>query len=898
MITSSTFRIVLAGAFTLAAVVPVFADAPFSFDHAYGRLPKNVVPLAYRVAIVPNATARTLTGTESVTVDVRSATPTIEFNSLNEKLTNVRLDGMRVARVDTSDPKQLTIVTLPAPAKPGRHTLSFAYTGKIETGPDGLFAQPYRKPDGTAGLMLSTQFEATDARRMFPCWDEPAFRATFQLTATVPAAFATVSNMPVMRKTVHGALATTTFYPSPKMPSYLVEFSAGDLARISADHDGTNFGVWAVKGQEQDGQVALANAQTILADYNDYFGVKFPLPKLDSIAVPGGFQGAMENWGAITYNDQALLITPSSTVGDKQNVFSIQAHEMAHQWNGDLVTMGWWDDLWLNESFASWRSAKETDMRNPNWNWWEDQDGDKESAMRADARITSHPIQVHITDELQAETAFDSEITYAKGQAFLRMLEAYLGPDTFRDGVRRYMQARKFSNATAADLWNALGAASGKDVAELSSTWIKKPGFPLVSVAATCDASGNRTIALTQKRFLLQGTDPSNTQWSIPLDIRSGANGTPVQVLLTQNGQTSPAGNCSEPLSVNAGTVGFYRVAYDEPTFAVNAKAFGTLQNADRIALLDDQWALAQSGAGRLADYMTLARSMGDDLDTRAWTQITDSLEAIESDERGTPGYDAYVRLASSIIEPVYDKLGWDAKPDETPGIQRLRRYVIGDLGAWGDPRVIAEARKRFAAFVADRSSIRPDDQSTILSIVAEHADAATFDQLHAIAKSSKNETEMRRYYGALMLVRDEALAREAVQIALSPEIPQQAAPVRLGFIAAVGEYNPKLSWTTMQQNVSTLFAPFGPMEAPQILAQYIPQGYWRAVPLDDLETWVKAHIPAEMAPNLARGMESARFDVVQKTALDTAADAYVSVQDQDRGNFRTAPLPKGGASN
>jgi aminopeptidase N len=881
MIKQLITRAAVVSAFAVAVTAPASADAPFSFDTAYGRLPKNVVPIAYRIAIVPNAVARTLTGTESIVLDVRSATATVEFNSLNEKLTNVRLDGLPVRRTVSSDAQQLTTVTLAKPAKPGRHTLSFAYTGKIETGPQGLFAQPYVAPGGSAGLMLSTQFEATDARRMFPCWDEPAFRATFQLTATVPANFATVSNMPVLRKVMHGALATTTFYPSPKMPSYLVEFSAGNLARISADNGGTNFGVWAVKGQEQDGQVALANAQTILADYNDYFGIKFPLPKLDSIAVPGGFQGAMENWGAITYNDQTLLVTPSSTVGDKEEVFSIQAHEMAHQWNGDLVTMGWWDDLWLNESFASWRSAKETDLRNPTWNWWEVQDGDKEGAMRADARITSHPIQVHITDELQAETAFDSEITYAKGQAFLRMLEAYLTPDVFRDGVRRYMQARKFSNATAADLWNALSAASGKDVAAISSTWIKKAGFPLVSVAAACDASGNRTITLTQKRFLLQGSDPANTQWSIPLDIRVGANGTPAPMLFTQNGQTAAAGTCSEPLSVNAGTVGFYRVAYDDPTFAINAKAFGTLQNPDRIALLDDQWALAQSGQATLGSYLTLARSMGDDLDSRAWTQITSSLGTIEFDERGTPGYAAYVRLARSIIEPVYDKLGWDAKPDETPGIQQLRRRVLGDLGSYGDERVIAEARKRFAAFVADRSSLRPDDQGVVLGIVAENADAATFDQLHAIAKSAKNETEMRRYYSALTMVRDETLANRALQIALGPEIPQQAAPLRLQLVGMVADYHPKLSWTTLQKNVDTLIAPFGPMEGPQILAQYIPEGFWNAVPLDELETWVKAHIPAEMAPNLARGMESARFDLTQKTALDTATDAYVSMQER-----------------
>jgi aminopeptidase N len=363
--------------------------APFSVDQAPGRLPKAVVPVSYEIAVVPNLRARTLKGRESVLVTVRDATHSLEFNSLHETLHDVRWDGKPVKHVVSDDAQQLTTVTLSAPAAPGAHTLSFSYTGKIESEPHGLFAQAYTGSHGAKGLLLSTQMEATDARRMFPCWDEPAFRATFDLTVTVPAAWATISNMPIARRLVHGKLATTSFARTPRMPSYLVEFTAGDLAEISAARDGVRFAVWAVSGSEHDGAVALDNAQSILEDYDDYFGYRYPLPKLDSIAVPGGFQGAMENWGAITYNDQELLLSSSSTLDSRQEVFSIQAHEMAHQWNGDLVTMGWWDDIWLNESFASWMAARETALRNPDWKWWEGQDGDKEGAMSADARSSS-----------------------------------------------------------------------------------------------------------------------------------------------------------------------------------------------------------------------------------------------------------------------------------------------------------------------------------------------------------------------------------------------------------------------------------------------------------------------------------------------------------------------------
>jgi aminopeptidase N len=861
----------------LAVAAPAVADAPFSFDTAFGRLPKNVRPIAYDIAIVPNAAALTLAGRENIVLDVRSATATIQFNSLNETLRDVRFDGVPVARTVTSNAQQLTTVYLKSPARAGRHTLAFAYRGKIETSPQGLFAQPYVRPDGGAGVLLSTMFESTDARRMFPCWDEPAFRAVFQLTVTVPAAFASVSNMPVVHRTVQGRLATTTFAPSPPMPTYLVEYSAGDIARTGAQRGGTGFGVWAVRGQEGNGRIALANAEQILADYNDYFGFKYPLPKLDSIAVPGGFQGAMENWGAITYNDQALLVTPSSTLGDRQEIYSIQAHEMAHQWNGDLVTMGWWDDLWLNESFASWRSAKETDERNPSWHWWENQDADKESAMRADARLTSHPIQVHITDELQAETAFDGEITYSKGQAFLRMLEAYLTPDVFRAGIRRYIKARAFSNATAADLWLALGAASGQDVAGLSSTWIARSGFPLVSVTATCDAAGNRTLALAQRRFLRAGTDPSGTTWSIPLSVRPGLTDPAARVLFAGAAQTIPGGRCAEALTVNAGNVGFFRVAYDDATFAVNAAAFGTLPDPDRIALLDDQWALASSGQAPLATYLTLARSMGDDLDARAWDQITGALGTIEYSERGRPGHAAFTALARTIVKPVADRLGWNAKPNETPGIQNLRREVLAELGAWGDPAVIAEARKRFAAFLNNRNAIATDDQGTILIIVAQNAGATAFAQLHAVARAGKNETEKDRYYDALMHVRDARLAKQAVAIALSAEIPPQAAASRLGSIQTLAHEHPALAWQALKANVNALIAPFGPSTGPLILAQYTAARFWNAAPPGEIETFVARRISPDLRPMLARGMDDVHFYLKQRTLLDAATDAYLA---------------------
>jgi aminopeptidase N len=860
---------------TLGAGVS-YAAQPFSFDSAPGRLPKNVVPLDYSIDLVPDIKARSIAGRESVELDFREASATIQFNTVNETLSRVLLDGRPVKQTVTDNKLQLTTVTLARPAPIGKHRLTFTYVAKIEPGPPGLYAQDFVKPGGGKGFLISTKFEPVYARRMFPCWDEPAFRSTFELSVTVPAAWKTVANMPIAKRVEHGALATTRFVRTPKMPTYLVEFTAGDLRSLEAETDGTKIGVWAASGQEQDGAVALANAQQILHDYNEYFDYPYPLPKLDSIAIPGGFTGAMENWGAITYNDQLLLITPSSTQGDRQTVYSVQAHEMAHQWNGDLVTMGWWDDLWLNESFASWRAAKETDLRNPSWNWWESEDESKERAMLADARASSHSIEQHVTDELQAQNAFDPDITYNKGQAVLRMFEAYVGPDAFRDGIRLYMKAHAFSNSSSADLWNALGRATGRDIGAIAAGWTEQAGYPLVTVQAHCDAGGVRTLALSQSRFLLQGKDPGTSHWSIPLQIRSGGASQAQTVLLTEDGQSVAAGRCDETLSVNAGTIGFYRALYDDATLALNTKGLATIPRADRIALYDDEWALVESGKQPLPNYLHLVAALGSDLNERAWFQITQSLDLIEFDERGTPGHDAFATYARSLIHPVYEKLGWESKPDETPGIQALRRTVMRDLGEWGDPEVIAEARRRFTAFVADRNAIRPDDQETILRIVARSADATTFEQLHTIARDSKNETELRRAYVALMTVNDPQLAEAAVKIALSPEIPPQAAALRLQLIAQLNAQHPQLSWKTFTENQETLLAPHQPY-GPLIMAQYLPEFYWTALPLDDLEAWLKAHIPAQMAPNLARGMETARLRLAEKTALVQAADQFLS---------------------
>jgi aminopeptidase N len=456
------------------------------------------------------------------------------------------------------------------------------------------------------------------------------------------------------------------------------------------------------------------------------------------------------------------------------------------------------------------------------------------------------------------------------------MFEAYLGPDVFRDGIRAYMKARAFSNATSADLWNALSAASGKNVGEIAAGWTEQPGFPLVSVTAQCDAGGARTVSLSQKRFILGAdTEASGPRWNVPLHVRVGENGRPQSVLLTQDGQSLPAGRCDQPLNVNADAIGYFRTTYDVATLTTNTKNFARLPDADRIVLLDDQWALAGSGRAPLSRYLAMASSMGADMDPRAWVQISGALEAIEYAERGSKGHDAFIKYARSILKPAFDVVGWDARTGESPSIQELRQSLITDLGLWGDPAVIAEAHKRFHAFVDDRKAIVPDNQGSILSVVAHDADEATFNQLYAIAKSARDQTEMQRYFSALANVSDPRLAERVAKIALSSDIPPQAETLRLSLVASLSNQHQRLSWQTMTANLDVLTKGASTF-APLLIAQTLPQVYWSGVPLDEVETFVRAHVPQEMSEVVDRGMESARYRVARKSLLVREADNYV----------------------
>ena len=755
------------------------AESVFNFATTPGQLPKDVVPSAYRIDIAPDLERLRFTAREEIDVDVERATDVVTVNAVDLAIGIVALVGEDSAPAQVSIDSQHATASFhfAQPLAAGHHTLAIAYSGRIAATPAGIYYNDYATAAGTR-RMLVTQFEATEARRMFPGWDEPVFKATFQLSVELPSDLEVISNTPAANTAAAGqnatgaALTKTTFAQTPRMSTYLLVLCAGRLQRIHDASAGTDIGVWAVEGKAEQGREALKAAVRILSYYNGYFGVPYPLPKLDLIAVPGNFAaGAMENWGGITFIDNLLLLNPeSSSEATRQLIFEVTAHEMAHQWSGDLVTMAWWNDVWLNEGFASWMAAKVSDALNPDWLVWLRQHASKELAMSADARSTAHPIQLQIADESQIRSAFDS-ISYQKGEAFLRMLEVYLGEDAFRDGMRRYMKAHAYSSATTGDLWEALQAASGKPVAQIAAGFTEQPGIPLIRVATAC-RSGSTSAVLKQERFTIDDPTAAPLAWNVPVQIGVIGGAEPARTLLIgKSAQTVSFPGCGKALKANLGDAGYYRVQYDTGALSALTKAYSILAPADRVDLLADEWALVAAGRAPLADYLDLTRRLSGESTLVVLSDVIDKLDAIDDLARDAPMRSAFRRYAVQLLRPAFERVGWDARPDDNNQTVLLRAALIEALGRFGDDAVIGECKRRYAAFIAAPASLAPNLRTPVIRTIARYADQATFEQLRSLGNTASSTEEKLQFYYALAGAQNAAFIDESVRIALTDEI-------------------------------------------------------------------------------------------------------------------------------
>jgi aminopeptidase N len=859
------------------------SEKPFSFKDTPGKLPKDVVPTDYSVRIVPDIDKLTFAGTETVKLNVRHRVRQLVLNVLELKIEAASMDGKELpgSVIKTDTKNELLTLALPSGLATGEHTLTLRFTGKINEQGQGLFYMRYQEQGtGARKIMLGSQFEATDARRFFPCWDEPVFRARFQLTAVVPENWLAVSNMPVESEKKIAGGKEVRFAATPPMSSYLNVFVAGELDFIESRSGPTQLRVIATKGKAEMGRYALEATAQILQYYNDYFGVAYPLPKLDQIALPGGFGGAMENWGGITYYESKLLFDPkSSSAETKQDIYEVLAHEMAHQWFGDLVTMAWWDNLWLNEGFASWMGSKCTAHFNPQWEVWLRRESPrdpsrragiaKEAAMEGDARSTTHPIQQPVATEAEANSAFD-DITYKKGQSFLRMLESFLGDDVFRQGIRRYVAAHMYSNTTTADLWNALSEASGKPVGEIAAAWTEQPGFPVVKVKR--EQAGN--VSLTQERFTVNFTNAPPLEWKIPLTY-AVVGETPATLLMTRKLDSIHNIPADRALKLNVNGAGNYRVEYDDVSWKLLLGALKNLGVEDRVNLLCDTWALIQANRAPIAVYFELVEKLPASTEQAEREQIIHVLDFINRLLSGSSDQEEFQRYARSLLRPTFDAIGWETKPGEQTATANLRASLITALGNLNDPKIVADCREHFKAYLANPKSLAPDLRPAVFSVVGRYADESTWNELHQLGLKTTSIEEKQNYYDALAGAIDRKLVKKALPIALTDELPTSRAVFLVSKVAR-GSGHPDIAWDFARRNMKALLAKSDALGAntyaPSLFTFFSDDSR-----LQELKTYAKGNLSAASAPQVAKALDEIQFRSEFKNRLAPQLSAWIN---------------------
>ncbi len=774
------------------------ASAPSS-ELTTTQLPRGVRPLHYDVAVVPHPESMRFDGRVAILLEVSVPTTSITLNAAELSFGAVRLAraGARGAiapvKVSIDAAASTATFTFARAIAAGRHRLSMRYSGVIGTQPVGLFAIDYDTASGRERALF-TQFENSDARHFIPSWDEPGFKSTFALEATVPATRMAVSNMPQSAATSAGpGLRRIRFATTPIMSTYLLFFAVGDFERMAEREGQTEVGVVTRRGVLAQARFALDSSRDILREYGDYFAVPYPLPKLDNVASPGGSQffGAMENWGAIYTFERFLLLDPAlSTQDDRQAVFSITAHEIAHQWFGDLVTMRWWDDLWLNEGFASWMEARTTQRLHPEWDTALGAVGRRGWAMESDAFATTHAIIQPIATVEQATQAFDT-ITYSKGAVVIAMLEGYVGADAWREGVRRYMRAHAYGSTVSDDLWRAIDAGSERPVTAIAHDFTRQPGVPLLRVLSSKCEDGRTTLDLEQGEFSADRADKVPLRWQLPVIARV-AGRAPARTVVA-NGRASLVVPGCGAVVVNAGQTGYYRTSYAPAQQPALRAAFTGLDAIDQLGLLDDAWALGLSGAAPMADALELVTLVPEAANPKIWGNLTERLHALDTLYRIDPARRAvWRRYAIGRLAPVLARVGWDARPDESASAKVMRARLIDVLSDLGDAATIAEARRRYAAPVSDSDAFPAALRKTILGVVAGHADAATWDALRAQAQAEKNPSLKDQLYRLLASSEDEALARRALDLSITGEPGATNGP---SMMSTVAEWHPDLAF-------------------------------------------------------------------------------------------------------
>ena len=789
----------LIAAAPVALATPALAQSAAPTGPAAGittQLPRGAAPSHYAIEVTPDAANLRFTGNTVIDVTVSQTMPALVLNAADLSIGAVTLTpangkAMKGAAKVDADAQTVTL-DFGKPLAPGNYRLAIAYAGVINQQANGLFALDYTNNEGQAKRALFTQFEAPDARRFVPSWDEPSYKATFDLTAIVPTGELAVSNMPVKSTAdMGGGKTRVSFGTSPKMSTYLLFFGLGELERATKMAGQTEVGVITGKGNSGKAQLALDASANILPYFNEYFGVPFPLPKLDNVAGPGQSQffSAMENWGAIFTFERALLVDPRFTSeSTKRRIYETVAHEMAHQWFGDLVTMAWWDDLWLNEGFASWMATKVTDKLQPEWEMLLTRVDGREAAMSLDSLSTTHPVVQKITTVDQVNQAFDA-ITYQKGEAVITMLEGFAGEDVWRNGIRSYMKAHAYGNTVTDDLWKAVEGAGAKGLVAIAHDFTSKPGIPLVKVESAQCQGGSTLLTLSQGEYSRDNKDKAPLSWNVPVMAQT-IGGAPQRLILQGKGQMTLPG-CGAYV-INAGQTGYYRSLYPAANVEALAKGFTRLSSIDQTGLLADNYQLGLGGYQPIGLALDLIDAVPANASPAVLAEVPGYLgsayDMLEGDAAAQVRVGAY---ATAKLGPVLSRIGFDAKAGEGPQVPVLRSALVSTLGDMGDKAVVAEANRRFAALESDPAALDGPLRNVWLGIIAKNADQATWDKLRMMAKGAKTDLEKSTLYALLGGARDQKLGAQALDLALTDEPGKTTSAAIIG---QVGYEHPMLA--------------------------------------------------------------------------------------------------------
>ena len=758
----------------------------------------KISQINYDIQFEPIFTNFIFNGTEIITLTT-TTTDSFTLNAAELEINNCYLiyKGKTIKVKSSLNQKKETLNIKAQKKVSGKVKICIEFKGVLNDRLLGFYRSKYKDKSGKTKHLATTQFEAADARRAFPCWDEPAVKATFDVSLLVEKHMTAISNMPEKSKKTVNSKVLVEFQRTPIMSTYLLYLGVGEFEFLQDKLRNIKIRIITTKGNKKKAKLSLDLTKKFLSEYEKYFGIKYPLPKLDMLAIPDFAAGAMENWGAITFRETILLYDPkTSSTRTKQYIAEVISHEIAHQWFGNLVTMKWWNDLWLNESFATFMATKIVDRFYPEWDYWDQfLDDAMNTAMSLDSLKTSHPIDVNVNHPSEIREIFDS-ISYDKGGCILRMLEHFVGEKNFQKGLQKYLTKHQYDNAQGSDLWNAIGQVSKQPIDKMMKTWINQVGFPLLEVKRNTS-----TLTLKQSRFLLEGDkNPSKKTWSIPLVIEEGNQR--MKKLMTKKSEKIHLKNKDRNFIINSGRTGFYRIQYDKETLEnlsllIEEKI---LDHVDRWSLQNDYFAQAVSGKKNIQEYLDFTSAYYDEDNYISSLSLAHNLYSLYILARKEKFSDELRQYAINFLGITFDRLGWDKKKNEPHTDSLLRSFAIVGMGKLGDKQINSEAEIRFKKYLKDKNSLSADLQEAVFSLVAWNGNEKLHTKFVTLFKKASSQEEKLRFLGAMCSFRQKKLLLKTLQFTLGPDVRSQNIQLPIMRINS-NIYGKEFMWSWLKNN-------------------------------------------------------------------------------------------------